>query len=70
MEGKLEVGNFRNRTRKGKEGKEKNKNRKGIMLVSDLKNINANTHSVTFKHIVYSRASLHVRMQFQTPKCH
>lgn len=36
-EGKIEVGKFRNRTRKGKDRKERNKNRKGIILGSDLK---------------------------------
>lgn len=48
-EGKIEAEKFRNRTRKGKDRKE-NTNRKGI-IVSDLKNINARTDSVTFNHI-------------------
>lgn len=70
MKGKLGLGNFRNRTRKGKERKEKNKNKKEIVLVSDLKNINASTDSVTFNHVVYNKTSFHIGMQFQIPKCY
>lgn len=69
MKGKLGVGNFRNRTKKGKERKE-NKNKEEIVLVSDLKNINASTDSVTFNHVVYNSTSLHVGVQFQIPKCY
>lgn len=60
MEGKLEVGDFRNRRRKGIERKDKNKNksRKRIFLVSDLENINANNDSVTFNHVTVGLVSM------------